>query len=110
MLSFVKKRIRTVFWRLNFTLRGAKVGEVLLNNVDRDGTMFGYDIDLIKYVKSKINIPLIVAGGASSPHDCTQAIKACASAVSAASIFHFTSITPRLCKEDMHLHGIPARI
>ena len=110
MLSFVKKRIRTVFWRLNFTPRGAKVGEVLLNNVDRDGTMSGYDIDLIKYVKSKINIPLIVAGGASSPHDCTQAIKACASAVSAASIFHFTSITPRLCKEDMHLHGIPARI
>ena len=91
-------------------LTECKVGEVLLNNVDLDGTMSGYDLDLIKYVSSSVNLPLIVIGGASGPGDCSKAVKAGASAVSAASIFHFTSITPQTCKEDMDKMGIPVRL
>lgn len=88
----------------------SKVGEILLNNVDLDGTMQYYDLELIKYVSSLTSIPLIVAGGAAGPHDCSLAIKAGASAVSAASIFHFTNYTPRDCKEDMFREGIPVRL
>ncbi len=91
-------------------LRASGVGEILVNSVDRDGIMNGYDLDLIKKIASCIDIPVIAAGGASSPKDCCLAIKAGASAVSAASIFHFTSITPRLCKEEMAKEGIPVRL
>lgn len=91
-------------------LMDSAVGEILLNNVDLDGVMSGYDLGLISYVSSLVNIPLIVAGGASSPSDCSKAVKAGASAVAAASIFHFTSITPQTCKEDMLKAGIQVRI
>ena len=91
-------------------LNKSEVGEMLLNSVDLDGEMSGYDLDLIKYVSSKTNIPVIAAGGASCPHDCTLAVQSGAAAVSAASIFHFTSHTPRTCKEDMGKHNIPVRL
>ena len=92
-------------------LTAAGVGEILLNSVDRDGEMSGYDIDLITHAASIVKrIPIIAAGGAASPDDCGKAIRAGSSAVAAASIFHFTSITPRLCKETMHKEGIPVRL
>lgn len=91
-------------------LNESEVGEILVNSVDLDGMMSGYDLDLIKHTSSKTNIPIIAAGGASSPHDCTLAVQAGTSAVSIASIFHFTSHTPRTCKEDMFKHNIPVRL
>lgn len=92
-------------------LMASNVGEVLINNVDLDGVMNGYDFDLISYVTRYIkNIPVIVAGGASGPSDCSRAVRCGASAVSAASIFHFTSYTPRNCKEDMAVAGVPVRL
>jgi imidazole glycerol-phosphate synthase subunit HisF len=92
-------------------LAEAEVGEILLNSVDLDGVMIGYDLDLIAHVSSIIKrIPIVAAGGAGCPHDCAKAVKAGASAVAAASIFHFTSITPRICKEEMAKEGIPVRI
>ncbi len=94
---------------LDFLIK-SDVGEILVNSVDLDGTMSGYDLDLIEHVSSATNIPVIAAGGASGPNDCSRAITTGASAVSAASIFHFTSYTPRTCKEDMDKHGIPTRL
>ena len=92
-------------------LTEATVGEILLNSVDLDGLMSGYDLDLIRHVSSIIkNIPIIAAGGAGTPQDCAKAIKAGSSAVAAASIFHFTSITPRICKEAMNREGILVRL
>lgn len=86
-----------------------KVGEILLNNVDLDGKMTGYDLEIIKMVSSKINIPIIAAGGAGKPEDFAEAVKAGASAASGASIFHFTSFTPNDCKESMAKAGIEVR-
>jgi len=86
-----------------------KAGEILLNNVDLDGKMTGYDLDIIKMVSTKINIPIIVAGGARKPEDFAKAVKAGASAPSGASIFHFTSFTPNDCKESMAKSGIEVR-
>ncbi len=91
-------------------IREYKAGEILLNDVDLDGKMTGYDIDLIKLVSSKINIPVIVAGGASKPEDFAEGINAGGAAVAGASIFHFTSFTPNDCKESMNKAGIPVRI
>jgi len=65
-------------------------GEIFLNSIDRDGTMQGYDIDLIKKASNELKIPLIVSGGAGSIDDMKQAISiGSASAVSAGSFFVF---------------------
>ena len=86
-------------------------GEILLNSVDRDGKMTGYDLSIIQEVKKRISIPLIVCGGAGEPKDCYEAIQiGGADAVAAASMFHFTSITPRIVKEYLQEHGIPTRL
>lgn len=86
------------------------VGEILLNNVDLDGAMSGYDLELIKSVSDATDIPIMAAGGAGSGMDCAKAVKAGASAVVVASIFHFTSITPKICKEAMRDSGIAVRL
>jgi cyclase len=63
-------------------------GEILLNSIDRDGTMQGYDIDLIKAVASAVNIPLIALGGAGTPDDLSRALhEGHASAAAAGSMF-----------------------
>jgi imidazole glycerol-phosphate synthase subunit HisF len=68
--------------------RGA--GEIMLNSVDRDGTMKGYDLDLVKQVTSAVNIPVVACGGASSVEDLGKVInEAGASAAAAGSMFVF---------------------
>ena len=110
LYSHVNKPVRFSLDEMIELLIKSKVGEILVNSVDRDGMMIGYDLDLVRYIVAATNIPVIVAGGLSSPDDCGKAVKAGASAVSAASVFHFTSITPRLCKENMRAQGIPVRL
>lgn len=85
-------------------------GELLINNVSRDGLMEGPDTVLISLISSLVSIPVIAAGGISAPSDCTQVIEAGALAVAAASIFHFTSYTPNECKASMEASGIPVRL
>jgi imidazole glycerol-phosphate synthase subunit HisF len=91
-------------------LNESEVGEILINSVDLDGTMTGYDYALIDRIAKCTKIPIIAAGGASSPKDCVKAIQSGATAAAAASIFHFTSITPMTCKQAMQEAGIPVRI
>lgn len=64
-------------------------GEIFLNSIDKDGTMEGYDLDLIEKVSEAVNIPVIVCGGAGKIEDFNAAVKAGASAVSAGSLFVF---------------------
>ena len=65
-------------------------GELIVNSIDRDGTMQGYDIDLIKSVTDKVNVPVIACGGAGNLDDCVRAIRdGGASAVAAGSMFVF---------------------
>jgi cyclase len=67
--------------------RGA--GELLLTSVDRDGTMEGYDNELIQAVTAAVNIPVVVCGGAGNTQDFAKAVDSGASAVSAGSMFVF---------------------
>ena len=70
------------------------VGEILLNSIDRDGTMQGYDLDMISAVSSAVSAPVIACGGCSGYEDMEMAIDAGASAVAAGALFQFTQATP----------------
>ncbi|MNJ82788.1 Imidazole glycerol phosphate synthase subunit HisF [compost metagenome] len=66
------------------------VGEIMIQSIDRDGTMKGYDLELISEISASVGIPVIACGGASTIHDFDQAInQAGASAVAAGSMFVF---------------------
>ena len=86
-------------------------GELLITSMDRDGTQVGYDIDLISKISTKVNIPLIASGGVGKLEDLAEGIKlGNASAVLAASIFHYGKYSVREAKEYLNSKGIPVRI
>jgi cyclase len=86
-------------------------GEILLTSIDRDGTFSGYDIDCIRCVSDNISIPVIASGGAGTYEDMRLAVEnGRASAVAAASIFHFSHQTPLEAKQYLVTHGLPARL
>lgn len=85
-------------------------GEILLTSMDLDGTMKGYDLNLIDGVVRAVNVPVIASGGAGKYQDMIDAVNvAGASAVAAASMFHFTEQTPAGAKRAMTLAGINVR-
>lgn len=64
------------------------VGEILINSIDEDGMMKGYDLKLIKSISQAVNVPVIACGGAGEEKDLVKAVKnGCASAVAAGSMF-----------------------
>lgn len=97
-----------VAWAKELVSRGA--GEILLTSINRDGTMLGYDLELTERVAKSVNVPVIASGGAGNyQHMIDVVLQAGASAVAAASIFHFTEQTPAGAKQAMKLAGIPIR-
>ncbi len=95
-------------WAREIEDRGA--GEILITSIERDGTLQGYDLALIESVVSAVKIPVIASGGAGNYQHMVDAVKiAGASAVAAASIFHFTEQTPAGAKAAMQAAGIPVR-
>jgi cyclase len=97
-----------IAWVRELEDRGA--GEILLTSIDRDGTMQGYDLALIEAVVKAVNIPVIASGGAGNYQHMVQAVnQAGASAVAAASIFHFTEQTPAGAKMALLAAGLPVR-
>ena len=86
-------------------------GEILLNSVDRDGTMTGYDLELIRQVTAAVKVPVIAAGGAGTTMHFVEAIRdGDAAAAAAASVYHFTNITPQEVKGRLAEHGLPVRL
>ena len=86
-------------------------GELLVTSMDRDGTQIGYDIELMSNISSKINIPIIASGGVGNLDHLVDGIKiGNASAVLAASIFHYGTYSLMQAKEYLDLKGIPVRI
>jgi len=64
-------------------------GELIINSIDRDGTMQGYDLDVLERITSSVGIPVIACGGAGKVDDFRQAVQSGASAAAAGSIFVF---------------------
>ncbi len=88
----------------------AGAGEILLTSVDRDGTMQGYDIDLIRSVTGAVRVPVIASGGAGTYAHMASALRdGHASAIAAASVFHFTQQTPAEAKAYLAMEGFPVR-
>ncbi len=96
-----------VAWLIEGERRGA--GEYVLNSMDSDGTETGYDLDLISEVASRTGVPIIASGGAGHPDHMVAAVRAGASAVLAASIFHFDEWSIAAVKERMANAGVPVR-
>lgn len=84
-------------------------GEILLQAIDREGMMMGYDLDLIRKVSGLLTIPVIASGGAGTYEHMRQAIEAGADAVAAGAMFQFTNQTPKGAAQYLSNHGIEAR-
>src|SRR5690606_35713572 len=89
--------------------RGA--GELLVTSMDRDGTKIGFDLELTRAIADAVTVPVIASGGVGSLDDLVAGVKqGHASAVLAASIFHFGTFTIGEAKRYLADHGIPMRM
>lgn len=97
-----------VAWCCEMEQRGA--GEILLTSIERDGTMSGYELELLREVSHAVRIPVIASGGAGNFEHMHQALTVGgAAAVAAASIFQFTEQTPLQAKAYLGARGVPVR-
>jgi cyclase len=86
-------------------------GELLITSMDRDGTKKGYDINLISKIEKSVNLPIIASGGAGNLQHLVEGIRdGGASAVLAASIFHYGTFTIKEAKDYLYKNKIPVRI
>ena len=86
-------------------------GEILLTSMDRDGTKKGYDIPLTRAIADAVTVPVIASGGVGSLDDMVAGIReGHATAVLAASIFHFGEHSVREAKSYMAKAGLPMRL
>lgn len=86
-------------------------GEILLTSMDRDGTRDGYNLPLTRAISDAVSIPVIASGGVGNLDHLVEGVtKGGASAVLAASIFHFGDYTIKEAKEYMHANGVPTRL
>ena len=97
-----------VDWAREAEQRGA--GEILLTSMDTDGTQDGYDLPLLRAVCSAVNIPVIASGGAGKLEHFYEAIEAGASAVLAASVFHYKTFRVGEVKRYLASRGVPVRL
>jgi imidazole glycerol-phosphate synthase subunit HisF len=92
-------------------MENSGAGELLVTSMDRDGTQIGYDNDLMFKISSTVNIPVIASGGVGSLDHLVDGIKlGNASAVLAASIFHYGTHSINEAKQYLNSKGIPVRI
>lgn len=89
----------------------AGAGEILLASVERDGTLEGYDVELLRSVSEAVSLPVIASGGCSGYENMYKAlIEGGASAVAAGALFSFTECTPLEAKRHLQRRGVPVRI
>jgi len=90
---------------------GLGAGEILLTSMDRDGTRNGFDLALTRAVADAVPVPVVASGGVGSLDHLVEGVtEGHASAVLAASIFHFGTFTIRQAKEHMAAFGVPVRL
>lgn len=96
-------------WAAEMARRGA--GEILLTSMDRDGTKSGFDLALTRAVSDAVGVPVIASGGVGNLDHLVDGIReGHATAVLAASIFHFGEYTIRQAKDHMLRAGLPMRL
>lgn len=90
-------------------MQDAHAGEIMLCSVDRDGTMEGYDLEMIARASSCLEVPLIASSGAGSLQHCRDALEAGASAITISSMFLFSDHSPIKVRTFLATNGIPVR-
>jgi cyclase len=86
-------------------------GEILLTSMDRDGTRVGYDLPLTRAIADAVTVPVIASGGVGGLDDLVAGVReGHASAVLAASIFHYGEATIAQAKEKLREFGLPVRL
>lgn len=104
----VPTELDAVSWAVEAAGRGA--GEILLTSMDTDGMQTGYDLPLIQAISSAVNIPVIASGGAGKLEHFYEAIDAGASAVLAASVFHYKTFRVAEVKRYLAARGVAVRL
>ena len=99
--------IDAVGWCAEMAARGA--GEILLTSMDRDGTGLGFDLDLLRAVTARVNIPVIASGGVGTLAHFVEGAEAGATGLLAASVFHFGQFTIAEVKAALAAAGLPVR-
>ena len=101
--------INAIQWAIDMEKKGA--GELLVTSMDKDGTKQGFDLELMKAINDKVDIPIIASGGVGNLEDLYNGIEiGKADAVLAASIFHFGTYTVNEAKEYLVNRGINMRV
>ena len=101
--------IDAIAWAERMVEYGA--GEILLTSMDRDGTRKGFDISLTKAISSAVSVPVIASGGVGKlEHFADGVLNGGASAVLAASVFHFGEFSVAEAKENMASQGLSVRL
>lgn len=101
--------INALEWAEQMEHNGA--GEILLTSMDRDGTRLGYDLDLTRAVVERVRIPVVASGGVGTVEHLYEGLAiGGASAVLAASIFHYRDHTVQEVKEHLRKQGIRVRL
>jgi len=91
------------------TVEDLGAGEIVVCNIEREGTMRGYDLDLIRLISQCVNIPVVASGGCAGSYNMYEAIQAGASACAAGALFQFSSVTPAQCAEQLWAMGVETR-
>jgi len=97
-----------VEWARQAAALGA--GEILLNSMDADGTVSGFDLELIRLVRAAVSVPVIASGGAGELEHFAPAVDAGADAVLAASVFHFGTLRIGQVKDALRAAGHAVRL
>ena len=90
-------------------MQDCHAGEILLCSIDRDGTMSGYDVDLIHTISEKLGIPLSASSGAGTLAHCVEALDAGASAITISSMFLFSDHSPIKVRTYLSTNGHAVR-
>ena len=101
--------IDAVEWAKRMVEYGA--GEILLTSMDRDGTGVGFDIAMTRAISDAVSVPVIASGGVGTMEHFVEGFRdAHASALLAASVFHFGTFTIPQVKQYLHEQGVPVRL
>ncbi len=105
-------RVATDVDALEWAQRGVELGagEIVVNSIDGDGTLDGYDLPLLRTISDAVEVPVVASGGAGKLEHFSQALhEGHAHAVLAASVFHYGTFTIGQVKEHLASKGVPVR-
>ncbi len=90
-------------------MQDAHAGEIMLCSIDRDGSMQGYDLELIADISDQLEVPLIASSGAGTLQHCRDALEAGASAITISSMFLFSDHSPIKVRSYLSGNGVEVR-